>query len=414
MEKRIVITGMGTLNPLGDNVKTYWDNLIDGVSGVRRVAYFDPSTFTSQIAGQVPDFDPQKAYKNFSKAKRLDRFVHYAAWALKEAGEMSGLEGLIEKDPKRVGICIGSGIGGLSMHEKETERKLTMGHRRISPFYIPCIIGNMASGYLAIEYGIKGANLSIQTACATANHAMAIGFMLIKNNIVDTMITGGSEAAITEIGLGGFANMRALSTKYNDTPEKASRPFDKDRDGFVIAEGSGVLILEEYETAKKRGADILCEICSFGMTGDAYDMVMPHPDGEGAQEAMRVAIDSAGINTDSIDYINAHGTATPLGDIGETKAIKGVFKQDAKHLNISSTKSMTGHLLGAAAGVEAIATILAMKNNIIPPTINIENQDPACDLNYTANEAVKREVKIALSNSFGFGGHNSSVCFRKI
>ena len=326
---------------------------------------------------------------------------------------MSGLE-ITDANSRRIGINLGSGIGGLNMHQKETVKLAKEnGQRRISPFYIPGLIGNMASGFLAIEYGIKGPNFCVQTACATGNHSIGLAAMLIKSGMADVMVSGGAEATITEVGFGGFCNMKALSTKYNDTPEKASRPFDKGRDGFVMAEGSGVLILEELEHAKKRGATIYAELAGFGMNGDAYDIVMPHPDGIGGQKAMELCINNANLNIEDIDYINAHGTSTPLGDKGENNAIKHLFKDHAYKLNVSSTKSMTGHLLGAAGGIEAIASIMAIKNDIIPPTINLENPDEGFDLNYTANTSQEKKIDVALSNSFGFGGHNSSVAFKK-
>jgi len=413
-QKRIVVTGMGTVNPLAHNVPDTWNGLINGKSGLARIASFDISTFTSQVGGEVKDFDYTKysSDDNVAKARKMDPFIHYAAASTKEAVAMSGLD--IKSDIDRIGICVGSGIGGLHIQQKNSAAWVQKGHKRISPFYIPGLIGNMCSGFLSMELGIMGPNLSTQTACATANHSIAVGMMIIQTGIADAMIVGGAESTINEMGFAGFCNMRALSTKYNETPEKASRPFDKGRDGFVMSEGAGILVLEDYEYAKKRGANILCEIASVGMTGDAHDMVMPHPEGLGGFKSMKMACDKAGVDPLSIDYINTHGTSTPLGDLGEAKAIRKLFNDNQDNVSVGSTKSMHGHLLGATAGIEAVACIMALKNNTVPPTINLDDLDTETGLTCVNTETLSKDVKLVLSNSFGFGGHNSTVCFKKI
>ncbi|MBN1798757.1 MAG: beta-ketoacyl-ACP synthase II [Spirochaetales bacterium] len=412
-QKRVVITGMGTINPLAHNVNDTWSKIIKGQSGIDKITKFDASTFTCQIAGEVKDFD----YKNhFSEehikiAKRMDPFVHYAAAAVKQALADSGLDP--SQEPQRIGISIGSGIGGIFSQEENTANLINKGHRRVSPFYIPATIGNIASGFISMIHGIQGPNLSMQTACATANHSLATAFMIIRSGMADVMIAGGTEGTIIEISVAGFCNMRALSTKYNDTPQTASRPFDVDRDGFVMGEGAGVLIIEEYEHALKRGAPIVCELLAIGMSGDAYDLVIPEPDGKGAFFSMQMALQQAGINAGDINYINAHGTATPVGDTAEAKAIKRLLPNQDK-VHVGSTKSMHGHLLGATAGLEAIICAMAVKENIVPPNINVFNQDPEIKLTCINTEPVEKEVKYALSNSFGFGGHNSTVVLGKI
>ncbi len=412
-QKRVVITGMGTVNPLAHNVKDTWSKIINGQSGIAKITKFDASTFTCQIAGEVKEFD----YKNhFSEehlkiARRMDPFVHYAAAAVSEALASSRIDP--SQDPQRIGISIGSGIGGIFSQEENTANLLHKGHRRVSPFYIPATIGNIASGFLSIVHGIKGPNLSMQTACATANHSLATAFMIIRSGMADVMIAGGAEAAIIEISVAGFCNMRALSTKYNESPQTASRPFDVDRDGFIMSEGAGVLIIEDYEHAQKRGAPIICELLAIGMSGDAYDLVIPEPDGKGAFYSMQMALQQAAINADDVNYINAHGTATPVGDAAEAKAIKRLIPNE-KNVYVGSTKSMHGHLLGATAGLEAIICAMSVKENIIPPNINLFNQDPEIKLTCINTEPIEKEVKYALSNSFGFGGHNSTIVLGKI
>lgn len=412
--KRVVITGMGTINPIGHNVLDTWEGIKNGTSGIGAISKFDASACASKVAGEVKDFDYKQWFSQDSMrtAKRLDTFVHYAAAGLKESLDQSGLD--IQKDPQKVGICIGSGMGGIKVQHDNSKALLNGGGRRVSPFYIPGVIGNIASGFLSMEYGIKGPNLSTQTACATANHAIGVAQLMIRSGMADCFITGGTEAVLEEIIVCGFSNMRALSTKYNDTPEKASRPYDADRDGFVIAEGCGILILEEYEHAKARGADIICEVLSVGMSGDAHDLVIPDPEGTGALYSMQMALEQAGLNGDQLNYVNAHGTATPLGDIAESKAIHALVKGDESNLSVGSTKSMHGHLLGAAAGIEAIICAKAVQDNIIPGNINIDTKDPEVVLSCIPTETRGTEVQYALSNSFGFGGHNSSLVLGKV
>jgi 3-oxoacyl-[acyl-carrier-protein] synthase II len=413
-QKRVVVTGVGTVNPLANNVNETWNSLVNGKSGITKIDTFDTEKFNSKIAGLVKNYDFTNfcSVNNANKAKKLDPFVHYAIGATQEAVIQSGID--FTKNPDRAGICIGSGIGGLHIQHQNSVNLFSKGPRRVSPFYIPGQIGNICSGFLSIEHGIKGPNLSLQTACATGNHSIGIGLMLIQSNMADVMIVGGSEAAVNEIAVAGFGNMRALSTNFNDTPEKASRPFDKKRDGFVIAEGAGVLIIESYEHAKARNADILCELLSVGMTGDAHDLVMPHPEGLGALKSMQMSLDIANINSNQIDYINTHGTSTPLGDIGESKAILKLLNDDQSNVTVGSTKSMTGHLLGATSGLEAIASVMSIKNDIIPPTINLDELDERTGLTSINTQTQEKEVNIALSNSFGFGGHNSTLCLKKI
>jgi 3-oxoacyl-[acyl-carrier-protein] synthase II len=415
-DRRIVVTGMGTLNPLGNNVSETWEKLKTGTSGIKKIENFDASTFTCKIAGEIMNFDYKVHFseEHMTKIKRLDRYVHFAGVAAKEAIAMSGID--CKTMGGRVGISIGSGLGGYNIQEQNTRiwADPQKGFKRVSPFYAVGFIGNTCSGFISIEEGIKGPNLAIQTACATANHSMAIACMIIKNEMADAMVVGGSEAAINNLGMAGFCNMKALSTKYNETPQKASRPFDVNRDGFVMGEGAGVLVLEEYEHAVKRGADILCEIAGFGMTGDAHDIVMPHPEGTGAYNSMKMAVNMADIKPSDIDYINTHGTSTPLGDVRECKAIYKLLDGDDSRVNVGSTKSMSGHLLGAASGFEAVASILSIKNQTIPPNVNLDEQDPDIPLTCLNTEPVETDVNIVLSNSFGFGGHNSTLVFKKI
>jgi 3-oxoacyl-[acyl-carrier-protein] synthase II len=412
-QKRVVITGMGTVNPLAHNVADTWEMILNGKSGISEITKFDASTFTCRIAGEVKDFDYKNHFpeEHLKTAKRMDPFVHYAAAALNQAIRASGLD--TGKNPERIGISVGSGIGGIFSQEENTSNLLTKGHRRVSPFYIPATIGNIASGFLSIIHGIKGPNLSMQTACATANHSLAAAFMIIRSGMADAMIAGGAEGTIIDISVAGFCNMHALSTKYNDTPRTASRPFDADRDGFVMGEGAGVLILEDYEYAKKRGAPIICELLAVGMSGDAYDLVIPEPDGKGAYASMRMALDQARLNPEQISYINAHGTATPVGDAAEAKAIARLIP-DRSNTHVGSTKSMHGHLLGATAALEAIICAMAVNHGVVPPNINLFRQDPEITLDCINTELIQKDINYALSNSFGFGGHNSTIVLGRI
>ncbi len=409
--RRVVVTGLGLVTPIGIGVSESWENALKGKSGIGRITRFDPTAFSTQIAGEVKGFNPED-YMDKSEVRKMDRFIHFALAAAKEAVEDSGLE-IEESMADRVGVIMGAGLGGLETIEKYHEIFLKSGPRRISPFFIPMLIVNLAPGQISMKYGAKGPNISITTACAAATHAIGEAYRCIQRGDADVVIAGGSEATITPLGLGGFCSMRALSTR-NDEPEKASRPFDRDRDGFVMGEGAGILILEEYEFAKKRGAKIYAELCGYGATGDAYHITAPAPDGEGAARCMKLALETGKINPDEVDYINAHGTSTKYNDLYETMAIKSVFGDHAYELSVSSTKSMTGHLLGAAGGVEAVFTVLAIYNGVIPPTINLENPDPECDLDYVPNEPKERNIRVALSNSFGFGGTNAVVAFRKV
>jgi 3-oxoacyl-[acyl-carrier-protein] synthase II len=397
------------VTPLGIGVNNNWDAVRAGKSGIGPITKFDVSDFPSQIAGEVTDFKSED-FMDKQKIRRFDIFVHYAVASARMAKEDSGLR-IDSTNGHRIGCITGSGLGGLTMLEYYHKVLLEKGPKRISPFFIPGIIANMAPGQIAIEFGAKGPNLSVETACAASCHAVGESFRLIREGIADAMFTGGSEAVITPLGLGGFCSMRALSTR-NDEPEKASRPFDLNRDGFVMGEGSGILILEEMDNALERGANIYAEVIGYGMSGDAYHVSAPEPDGEGAISCMSMAIDDAGMKPEEIDYINAHGTSTKLNDLSENKAIKDVFGEHAYKLAISSTKSMTGHLLGGAGGVEAIFTALAIKHGMIPPTINYDTPDPECDLDYVPNVAREKKIRAAMSNSFGFGGTNASLIFK--
>ena len=412
-KRRVVVTGMGALTPIGLSPTEFWDNMMIGKSGSEMIKGFDTSRVVTKFACEVKGFDPIN-YIDKKTARRLDRYAQYAmasaGQALNDAGVKTGE--LSDEEKSRIGVIYGSGIGGIETFYQQSVINHTQGPDRVSPFFIPMLIPDIAAGYISIHYGFRGPNYCIVSACATANNNMIDAFMLIQQDKADMILTGGSEAAVNEIGIAGFNANKALSTR-NESPETASRPFDVTRDGFVMGEGGGSLILEELEHARKRGAKIYAEIIGMGLSADAYHITAPHPEGIGAILSMEMAIKDAGISPQDIDYINMHGTSTPLGDIGETKAIKKVFGDYAYKLNVSSTKSMTGHLLGAAGAVEAIASILAINNNRIPPTINFENPDPECDLNYTFNKPQDREVNIALSNAFGFGGHNTSVIFRK-
>ncbi len=412
-DRRVVVTGMGAITPIGLNAEEFWDGLISGKSGAAKITKFDPSNLKTRFACEVKGFDPLN-YLDKKAVRRMDLFVQYSMVATIQALSDSGLspEKMSEEDKDKTGVLFGSGIGGIKTFETQAIINSTQGPARISPFFIPMMIPDIASGQISIEHGFRGPNYCIVSACATANNNMIDAFILIKQRMADTIITGGAEAPITELGVGGFNASRALSTR-NDSPETASRPFDSTRDGFVIGEGGAALVLEELEHARKRGAKIYAEVVGTGLSADAYHITAPHPDGKGAILSMKMALRTANISIADVDYINMHGTSTPLGDIGETKAIKELFGEHAFKMNVSSTKSMTGHLLGAAGAVEAIASILTVKNDIIPPTINFEYPDPECDLNYTFNKAVKRKVNIAMSNAFGFGGHNTSVLFKK-
>ncbi len=412
-ERRVVITGIGVVTPIGNDLASFWQSLKEGRSGVRRYEAFDSEQFACKIGGEVKDFDPKAFYKTPKDVKRTDRYTQLAVAAAKMGLDDSGLD-LSALDLDRVGVMIGSGVGGLATMEEQIAKTLQRGPDRTSPFMIPMMISNMASGFISMEYGLRGPNMSIVTACATANHCMGEAWRIIKFGDADIILAGGSEACIIPVGIAGFSAMRAVSFR-NDEPEKASRPFDKDRDGFVMGEGAGVLFLEEYEHAKKRGARIYCELAGYGLTADAYHMSAPQPEGEGAARCMRMAMRHAGVNPEEVDYINAHGTSTPMGDICETKALKLAFGAHARDgLLVSSTKSMTGHLLGAAGAVEMAACVMAMQEGVVPPTINLDTPDPECDLDYVPHTARERKVKVAISNSFGFGGHNSSVLIRAV
>ena len=407
---RVVVTGMGAVTPIANNADDFWDSLIKGKSGITRITKFDPQNYTSQIAGEVKDFDPSNIIDP-KELRRMDGFVQYALVSTEEAVKDSNLD-LSKEDLNRIGCVLGSGIGGLGVIEKQHEVLLNKGPRRVSPFLIPMLIVNMAPAQIAITYSIKGPNYSVVTACGSSNHAIGSAFRTIQRGEADVMVTGGTESSITPLGVAGFCALKALSTR-NDDPEAASRPFDNERDGFIIAEGAGIIILESLEHAKERGADIFCEIIGYGASCDAYHMTAPEPQGEGAARAMENALSDAKMNPEDLDYINAHGTSTKLNDKMETIAIKSVFKGYAKKLAVSSTKSMTGHMLGAAGGVEFIACVKAIKEGIIPPTTNYQHPDPDCDLDYVPNEARKKEIETALSNGLGFGGHNATLIVKK-
>ncbi|NOX97471.1 MAG: beta-ketoacyl-ACP synthase II [Nitrospirae bacterium] len=408
--KRVVVTGLGVISPVGDNKEDFWSSLSRGKSGVGKLTHFEANAYDSRIAGQVNDFDPNLRLGK-KEVRRMDRFAQFALVASLDAVEDARLN-IEEEDINRIGVLIGSGIGGISTIEKQHSVLLEKGPAKISPFFIPMLIVNMASGQVSITLGVKGPNSCVATACASASHAIGDSYRIIQRGEAEVMIAGGAEAAITPLGVGGFCAMKALSTR-NDEPEKASRPFDKTRDGFVMGEGAGIIVLENLEHALKRGARIYGEVVGYGMSGDACHITAPAPEGEGAARSMELALKDADLKPESVDYINAHGTSTPLNDKFETMAIKTVFGEYAKKVAISSTKSMTGHLLGAAGGVELIVCLLAMEKNLIPPTINYEYPDPECDLDYVPNQARKAEVKVAVSNSLGFGGHNATLLVRR-
>ena len=407
-DRRVVITGMGVVTPLGSELETFWDNLLKGRSGIGRITRFDTADYDCRIAGEVRDFEPRNVFNNPKDVKRTDRFTQLAMGAAKMAMKDSGID--IEKtNRERFGVIVSSGIGGLKTLEDQHSALVNKGPSRVSAFTIPMLISNMASGLISMEFGLQGPNMCIVTACATSNNAIGESWRIIKFGDADIFLAGGSEASIIPIGLGGFSAMKALSTR-NDEPERASRPFDRDRDGFVMGEGAGVVVVEELGHAKARGAKIYCELTGYGLSGDAYHMTAPPPDGEGAARAMKMALEHASIRPEQVDYVNAHATSTDLGDICETRAVKTVFGDHAKNgLSISSTKSMTGHLLGGAGAVEMAICALAIRDSIIPPTINLENPGDECDLDYTPNKAREKKVRVAVNNSFGFGGHNATL-----
>ncbi|MHB8741745.1 MAG: beta-ketoacyl-ACP synthase II [Sulfuricaulis sp.] len=411
-KRRVVITGLGIVSPLGLGVAENWRNIITGKSGITRVTHFDTTGYPSMIAGEVKNFNPTQYGISEKEARRMDRFIQFGMAAGIEAIKHSGLD-VSESNAERIGVHIGSGIGGLNTIEDTTQTILQKGPRRVSPFYVPMSIINMISGDLSVMYGLKGPNLAMVSACATATHAIGDAGRLIEYGDADVMIAGGAEAAITPTGLAGFGNAKALSTR-NDSPETASRPWDQERDGFVLGEGAGVVVLEEYEQARRRGAKIYCELVGFGMSGDAYHMTSPPEDGEGAARCMRNALRNAQLNLDQVQYINAHGTSTPLGDRAETFAVKTAFGAHARQLAMSSTKSMTGHLLGAAGGIEAVYTALAIHEQTAPPTINLTTPDTDCDLDYVPGAARQMKIDVAISNSFGFGGTNGTLVLRKL
>ncbi len=409
-KRRVVVTGLGALTPIGNNVDEYWNALLAGKSGAATITKFDPSSFVTQFACEVKGFDPTEYIDN-KALKRMDPFTHYALATSQMALDDSEID--LEKiNRERMGVIYGSGIGGMNTWETQHGNFIKGGPKRISPFFIPMMISDIAAGHISIRYGLKGPNYATTSACATSSHAIADAFIMIQRDSADLMVTGGTEASITPMAIGGFNSARALST-WNDKPEVASRPFDKDRNGFVMGEGSGTLVLEELEHAKSRNAKIYGEIIGVGLTADAYHVTAPAPEGEGAFRSMREALRDGGIEKTDVDYINAHGTSTILNDKNETAAIKNLFKEHAYKMSISSTKSMTGHLLGAAGAIESIATILALKNGVVPPTMHLDEPDIDCDLDYTPNKPVKKELKYALSNTFGFGGHNASLLFKK-
>jgi 3-oxoacyl-[acyl-carrier-protein] synthase II len=410
-KRRVVITGIGILSPVGIGLEQNWSNILAGKSGIRSISLFDATGYPSTVAGEVPDFDATQ-FLSPKEAKKMDRFIQLGMAAGIEAVKDSGLE-ITDANAERIGVHIGSGIGGIGTIEQTMQTIIEKGPRRVSPFYVPSAIINMISGNLSIMFNMKGPNLSMVTACSTATHAIGDAGRLIEYGDADVMVAGGAEAPITPTALAGFGNAKAL-TGRNDDPVGASRPWDRDRDGFVIGEGAGVVVLEEYEHAKARGAKIYAEVAGFGLSGDAYHMTSPSEGGEGASRCMNNALRNAGITADEVDYVNAHGTSTQLGDLAETKAVKRSFGDKAGSVAVSSTKSMTGHLLGAAGGIEAIYTAMAIKHQVAPPTINLDTPDPDCDLDYVPNTAREMKIDVALSNSFGFGGTNGTLVLRKI
>jgi 3-oxoacyl-[acyl-carrier-protein] synthase II len=411
MKRRVVVTGMGAITPVGNDVATTWRALLDGKSGAAPITHFDAANFPVKFAAEVKDFDPL-AYMDRKEAKRADQFTQYAVGAANQAMKDAGLAEPNGLDPDRIGVIVGSGIGGLRSFEEQHDVYRQRGPGKISPFFIPMFISDIAAGIVSMQFNAKGPNYATVSACATSAHAIGDAYRTIQYGDADIMITGGAEATVTPMAIGGFANMKALSER-NDSPLTASRPFDATRDGFVMGEGSGMVILEELEHARARGARIYAEIVGYGATGDAYHLTAPAPNGEGAQRAMKRALKDASLVPEDIQYINAHGTSTPANDLNETLAIKAVFGDSAKTVNVSSTKSATGHMLGAAGAVEFLVCALVVGEGIIPPTINYETPDPECDLNYTPNEAARRDVRAAISNSFGFGGHNTTLAVQR-
>jgi len=409
--RRVVVTGLGIVSPVGIGIEAAWKNILAARSGIAAITRFDASAFPSRIAGEVKEFDVGK-YLSAKEARRYDRFIHYGLVATMEAVTDAGLDGYAG-DLERIGVCVGSGIGGLPMIEDTHVAFMEGGLRKISPFFVPGTIINMISGLVSIHYGYKGPNLATVTACSTANHSLGEAARLIEYGDADVMVAGGAEATVSPLGVGGFCAARALSHR-NDDPATASRPWDIDRDGFVLGEGAGVLVLEELEHAKKRGARVYCELAGYGMSADAHHITAPPEDGAGAARSMANALKNAGLNATDIDYINAHGTSTPLGDVAECTAVKRCFGEHAAKLAVSSTKSMTGHLLGAAGGVEAVFTALALRDQVAPPTANLFNRDPKCDLDFVPNAARQMKMRAALSNSFGFGGTNATLAFRAL
>lgn len=409
--RRVVVTGVGVVSALGTGLEKNWEALTKGQSGIAPITRFDASQLPTQIAGEVKDFNPED-WIDKKEVKKMDLFIQYAMAAADMAMADSGLQ-ITEANAERVGVVVGSGLGGLPTIEKYHEAMTEGGYRKITPFFIPMLIINLAPGQISIKHGAKGPNLSSVSACATGTHSIGDAFRMIQRGDADAMIAGGTESTITPLAIGGFNVMKALSTR-NDDPTGASRPFDKGRDGFVMAEGAGIVILEEYEAAKARGAKIYGEVCGYGLTGDAYHLTAPSPGGEGAARCMKMALTTAGVKPEEVDYINAHGTSTPFNDLYETLAIKSVFGNHAKSLMVSSTKSMTGHLLGAAGGVEAVYSLLAMDRGVVPPTINYSEVDAECDLDYVPNTARDAKVRVTMSNSFGFGGTNATLLFKKV
>ncbi len=410
--RRVVVTGVGLVCPVGNAVEEAWSALVAGKSGIGPITLFDASTFPTRIAGEVKGFDPTQ-FMDRKEARRNDRFIQFALAAAAMAVKDAGLD-MAKEDPERVGCIVGAGIGGLGTIEDEHKTFLEKGVKKIGPFFIPSLIINLAPGQISLKYGMKGPNFSPVSACATGNHSIGDAMIYIERGMADVMVTGGCEATITPLGIGGFCAARALSER-NDAPEKASRPFDKNRDGFVAGEGSGILVLEEYEHARKRGARIYAEVAGYGASADAYHITSPSEGGEGGARAVRMALRDAGVTPEQVGYVNTHGTSTPAGDVAECQGIKSVFGDWArKGLMVSSTKSMIGHLLGAAGGAEAVITVLAIARGVLPPTINVEEQDPLCDLDVIPNQAREKRVDVALSNSFGFGGTNAVILFKRV
>ena len=410
-DRRVVITGIGVVTPVGNNLEDFWHSLKNGVSGIRTITAFDTSAYDCRIGGEVQGFDPKPVFKNPKDVRRTDRFAQLSMAAAKMALADASIDMALE-NPERFGVLVSSGIGGLKTLEDQYTILLSKGPQRVSAFTIPMLISNMASGLISMEFGIHGPNMCIVTACATSNNAIGESWRMIKFGEADIFLAGGSEAAIIPIGLAGFGAMKALSTR-NDEPARASRPWDRDRDGFVIGEGAGIVVIEALEHAKKRNAKIYCELVGYGLSADAYHMTAPPPDGIGAARAMQLALEHARLSIDDVDYINAHATSTGLGDVAEARAIKTVFGPRAKSVSISSTKSMTGHLLGGAGAIETAVCALSIRDGVIPPTINLENPDDECDLDFTAKVAKERKVRVALNNSFGFGGHNATLVVRE-